>query len=305
VFVLFVGDPAQLPPVNEKESESFATKSRSHLDTIVRQAAENPVLKAAHAIRESQGGPLDMTWVKRDTAKPLGVYIPNGSTDVWMQKAFTSEEFKQDNDAFRYLCWTNDTVAKVNRRVRHWIYGNTVEPFSVGESVLIRQPIFTPINPRRPLDDRKMLFSTNEEAPVLEIAPGAIHAGFEPRGDVDGWTAEIPAWRVVLQHSDGSTVPVHIPRDQADYDAVNERLVSEAKRQSARWSERHEFAQDVAKLQSVYALTVHNSQGSTFRNVFADIGDIKRRARTDCLETQKMFYVAATRASHALMLVGV
>ena len=35
-FVLFVGDPAQLPPVGEVESQTFSTPNRSHLTTIVR-----------------------------------------------------------------------------------------------------------------------------------------------------------------------------------------------------------------------------------------------------------------------------
>src|SRR4051794_5530767 len=51
-FVLFVGDPAQLPPVDEPASPALSVSSRSHLDTIVRQAAENPILQAATAIRE-------------------------------------------------------------------------------------------------------------------------------------------------------------------------------------------------------------------------------------------------------------
>jgi exodeoxyribonuclease-5 len=305
VFVLYVGDPAQLPPVNEKESLSFQTASKSHLSSIVRQAADNPVIKAAHVIRSSQGGPLDMSWVKRENAKPMGVYIPNGGTDDWMKKAFTSDEFQKDNDTFRYLCWTNERVAQINTKVRRWIYGETVEPFAIGENALIRAPIFSPINPRRPTEDRKILFNTNEEAPVLAIQRGHIGHRFEATETLDSWEADIPAWQVTLLHSDGSKVPVTIPQDYADFDAVNSRLVSEAKTEPKRWGHRHDFAQDVARLQSVYALTTHNSQGSTFRNVFVDVGDIKRRARTNVLETQQMLYVAATRASHALMLVNV
>jgi energy-coupling factor transporter ATP-binding protein EcfA2 len=61
-FVLFVGDPAQLPPVGEVASETFAIESRSHLTTIVRQAAGNPILAAAGIIRASQGGQADLSW---------------------------------------------------------------------------------------------------------------------------------------------------------------------------------------------------------------------------------------------------
>ena len=93
-FVLFVGDPAQLPPVGEVASRTFDTKARFHLSTIVRQGAGNPILDAAQAIRESQGGPADWSWAKSATVPPLGVYLPRSSLDAWMKKAFTSPEFE-------------------------------------------------------------------------------------------------------------------------------------------------------------------------------------------------------------------
>jgi exodeoxyribonuclease-5 len=304
-FVLFVGDPAQLPPVGEKESQSFATRSRSHLETIVRQAVGNPVLQAAHIIRASQGGAMDMSWTKRNPAPPAGVFTPNGRADEWMKKAFTSDDFKRDNDTFRYLCWTNQRVADVNACIRQWIYGDTIEPFSVGERVLIRQPVFSPLNPNMPNEDRKILFNTNEEAEVTAIAESEIEAYFKAAGDFSSWGKEISAWCVALRHSDGTDVLVKIPRYQVDYDAINERLVFEAKHWRERWQHRHDFQSDVARLQSVYAMTVHTSQGSTFRNCFVDVGDIRNRAKSNVLETQQLFYVAATRPTTALILVGV
>jgi hypothetical protein len=55
--VLFSGDPAQLPPVGEIASESFFTPSFSHLEEIVRKAADNPIIATAYRIRTQQGGP--------------------------------------------------------------------------------------------------------------------------------------------------------------------------------------------------------------------------------------------------------
>jgi hypothetical protein len=303
-FVLFVGDPAQLPPVGEKESETFATKGRSHLSTIMRQAQDNPVLQAAHAVREQQGKRFNLSWCKSATAKPYGVYMPNGKTDEWLKKAFTSDEFKADNDTFRYMCWTNAKVAEINTKVRRWIYGETIEPFSVGENVMMRAPIFSPFDSRNPLADRQILFNTNDEAPVVSIDASIIEGEFPERGEIEGWNARIPAWVVTLRHEDGSLVMCRIPKNQEDFDEINAQLVAEAKHESARWGDRHDFAMEVAKLQSVYCLTVHNSQGSTYKNAFVDVGDIKRRSGTNPLECQQMFYVAATRPTHALMLVN-
>lgn len=297
-FVLYVGDPAQLPPVGEVRSPVFETPRRSHLETIVRQEADNPILAAAYAIRASQGGPLDWSWCKPAKAPPRGVFLPGADADRWLHRAFTSAEFAADNDRFRYLCYRNQRVAEVNAKVRRWLYGDTPTPFSVGERLLIRQPVFV---------DDAPVFNTNEEAPVAGIEADEFVHRVESRCSVDGWTVRVPSWRVDLTTPAGTTVPVHIPRDNAGTQAVEAaeaRLIAETREEGDRWEDRRVFLGALGKLQSSFALTIHTSQGSTFGSTFVDIPDIRRRARDNVLEAQQLAYVAVTRPTTSLMLVG-
>lgn len=297
-FVLFVGDPAQLPPVGEVASESFSIKSRSHLDTIVRQAAENPILTAAHTIRKSQGFAMNWSWCVSSKAPPMGVFIPR-DPDFWMRKGFTSPEFAADPDTFRYLCWTNDRVASVNQKVRQWIYdGTPPTPFMPGERALARAPVFIG-------DEKTPIISTNEEMTVLTIAPSTFRRRIKEHvGAVAGWVAEFPCWHLEVEKDDGIKVKLDMPRSERSYQKVLHRIKDEAAEARDRWGEFHAIKQSVAQLQNIYAMTVHTSQGSTFRNVFVDIPDIKRRVASNLLEAQQLFYVAATRPSHALVLIG-
>ncbi len=296
-FVLFVGDPAQLPPVGEIASQTFETPGRSHLDTIVRQAEGNPILAAAHIIRRSQGGPLDWSWCAPAHANPFGVFLPGDAADAWMRKGFTSEAFKADPDSFRYLCWTNERVDQVNRRVRRWIYGDVIPtPFMPGERALIRAPV---------VKDRAILFATNEEATVLAMEPAMYRHPFEASGELKAWTAEVASWSVLLRKDDGSEHRVQTVRDDGACNRVLARIADEAAWNRDRWRDHHGFKASLARLQSIYCMTVHTSQGSTFRNVFVDVPDIRRRASSNLLETQQLLYVAATRPTHALVLVGV
>jgi exodeoxyribonuclease V len=141
-FVLFVGDPAQLPPVGEVESQTFGTKNRSHLTTVVRQAAGNPILAAASIIRASQGGSVDMSWCAPSALEnKQGIFLPADAAHRWMKRAFTSPEFDADPDSFRYLAWTNSRVHQMNELIRTWRYGaNIPTPFMHGESALFRAP---------------------------------------------------------------------------------------------------------------------------------------------------------------------
>ena len=301
-FVLFVGDPAQLPPVNERESQAFSVTSRSNLETIVRQAQGNPILKAATTIRNSQGRAADWAWCAPAGDGDQGVFLAGDDADTWMQDAFTSPEFNLNNDFCRYLCWTNDKVATVNAKVRKWIYGHTVTPFVAGERVLCRNPIMVP-------GTKDVAFSTNQEAVVNNITPDTkrfyfdSHAGKDGKPAVEAWSISVPMWRVELKRFP-SPVPCWIPQDDRQLAAVVARLVSEAKINHARWYEHYTFKDEVADLRPVYAMTVHTSQGSTFGNVFLDLNDIRKRERSNLLEMQQLLYVAATRPSHALVVIG-
>lgn len=294
-FVVFVGDPAQLPPVGEELSQTFGTKRKSHLSSIVRQAAENPILNAADIIRGSQGKEMDWSWMKSAKAPPLGVYNPC-DPDEWMRKAFTSSDFAQDPDTFRYLCWTNEQVHRVNQRVRRWIYGETDTPFVANEAALFRSPVFAE-------DGKTPLISTNEEATVLNIERGMFSHPIPPRAELAGWKAQVPVWKIQVMKEDGQVVKVETPRDVKAYNAVLARIADEAGETRDRWGDHHAFKQRLASIQNVYAMTVHTSQGSTFRNVFTDVADIRRRAASNVLETQQLLYVAVTRPTDALVLV--
>jgi exodeoxyribonuclease-5 len=286
--VIFVGDPAQLPPVGEKDSATFATPDKSHLETIVRQGAGNPILDAADILRSSQGKDADWSWAESRKAERHGVFRP-ADPDGWMRKAFTSPQFDTDADTHRYLCWTNAKVAEVNAKVRQWRYGQTDAPFSVGERCLARAPI---------VEDDEILLNTNEESTVLEIHRASSLVQVKDDGEYEGWLQEIPVWRMKILRDTGEKLDVDMP-DEAAFARVQKRLADEQ-----RWHSYHQTKGRFAVLQAVYALTVHNSQGSTFGNAFLDIPEMRRWHRAALTEAQRGAYVALTRASNTVTLIG-
>lgn len=294
-FVLYVGDPAQLPPVNEDDSPTFGTNSKSHLSTVIRQEADNPVLQTVTAIRALQDtDEMTWDWCKPAKAPPRGVYLPE-ALDLWLQKAYLSAEFKKDNDTFRYLCYTNAKVAAVNSRIRHWIYGRTDTPFSPGERVLLRAPV---------VRDRTIILQNNEEAMVEEIVPSNYAHSFKKGfGGVESWATSVPSWQVTLLRDNGITEKVHMLRDDRMMTRVTDRLAQEARTDPERWGHLYGFKNSVARLQHVYALTIHTSQGSTFKSVFVDLPDIKKRMKGNVEEMKRLLYVAASRPTTGLFFV--
>ena len=158
--VIFVGDPAQLPPVGEARSEAFDIPNASHLGELVRQAAGNPIVEAALVLRGCQGSAMDWSWCREAKAPPFGVYKPDANLDRWLYRGFTSSDFDADPDTYRYAAWTNQRVAEVNRKVQAWKYGTDLDtPFAVSERVLLRAPV---------IQEKVLVANTNEE-PTLSL----------------------------------------------------------------------------------------------------------------------------------------
>lgn len=283
--VVFCGDGAQLPPVGEVSSRALDTIPASYLTTIVRQAEGNPIIAAAHVIRHSQASDeIDWTWTKEVRNGNQGVFAPpRNDVDAWMRRAFTCEAFQQDADFARYLCHRNDRVAEINARVRRWIHGHDpVTPFIPGELMLVRSPLV--------IEDQ-ILIATNEEVEVLAIEGGA-HLG-------------VATWEVKVKTEAGMDHDIHLPRNAHDYQIRLAELADECKGGGESWQEFHDFKAQFINAQAIYALTIHNSQGSTFKFAFLDVPDVRRRIRDNPAEVKKLLYTGATRPSDGLVLVGV
>ena len=280
--VIFCGDPAQLPPVGETASLAFDTMPASHLHGIVRQARGNPIIEAAAVIRASQGtGAMDWSWTAPVRSGDTGIFSPGAAADAWMKKGFLSAEFARDPDHFRVLTWTNDRVAMFNTRVRGWFGYDLSVPFVPGERALIRSPLVV---------GNEILIATNEEVTVLAIEADLF------RG-VASWAIRVRTGRDV-EHD------IHTPRDMDGYRIALARLADDAKGDGYSWDAYHEFKAAFLQMQALYALTTHAAQGSTFKTAFVDMPEMRRWMRKMPDEGGKGLYVAATRASHSLILVG-
>jgi len=108
--VVAVGDPGQLPPVQDA---LFFKEPNASLVTIHRQALESPIIRQAHLVR-------------------LGKGYKNDTEDFQVQRSATKE---QTINADIIICWKNDTRHRANAYKRK-LLGYT-QPYPVaGEPVM-------------------------------------------------------------------------------------------------------------------------------------------------------------------------
>ena len=282
IAVVLVGDAAQLPPIGEAGSRCFATIPESHLHGIVRQAEGNPIIAASAVVRASQAvAAPDWSWARSTKVGNTGIFTPGHDVNAWLKHAFTSAAFVSDPDTFRYLVWQNANVDRFNARVRRWLGHDPAVPFVSGERALIRTPC---------IKNKEIVLSINQEVGVVSIEAGD-HLG-------------IPTWEIRVLTGGGAVVDIHTVRDWTAHKARLDMMAREAIGDQASWDDFHAFRDEFTDAKPLYALTTHNAQGSTFRHVFIEMSDFRYWISKQPDEGKKGLYVAITRASHTVTLVG-
>lgn len=311
--VLFVGDPAQLPPVDA------ATRALSpvfdgvslvvRMSEIVRQAADNPIIKLSVYLRRCiERAERPMLAGVRDA---LGDGV-NGAgnckaalvNDNPAEMLLDAMEAMPGRD-IRIVAYTNARVRSHNERIHLVLHGDEL-PFCEGERVIMQQQ-HEALNLEA--DERRRLI-TSEELTVLECAPEA-----HPR------YPDVPAHRLDLEADDGTAYRVWVADDEsllsrevdglfsrwrATRDAAErsngydrDRLKSEASEWSGKaWAMRRGFAD----VRHAYAITAHKAQGSTFDCAIVDWSDLSRMR--DAAEFSRCLYVAVTRSRDFLAVVA-
>jgi hypothetical protein len=278
--IICMGDPAQLPPVGERESNVFSIAHQADLTQVVRQDKDNPIANLIDSARQ--------TIYDSTLAIPRRSHHTPEAGVWWVKKqewlhhliaAFKSEGFTQDPDHVRALAWTNRTCDWLNDYIRHAIYGSDAVPFVEGELLIAREPIF---------EEDEIILSTSSECRVVKV-DRALRANYQ-------------CWHLTVMTDEEFEYDLYVLKgEERDryLQALND-LEQKARQNwtSRNWKAYFYFKQQFASLDYGYAITIHKSQGSTFQNVFVVDRDIDHNPNRE--EAAQCRYVAYSRAAKRL-----
>lgn len=310
--VLFVGDPAQLPPVGESRSHALISQNGDVTETlteIVRQKADHPVLKLTAELRNAIDG--------ADVPRILEKIHPDGSIRILDSLAFEkellsefrSEAYQDDPDHCRILTYTNERSREFNGLVRRELLGSMADECQLlpNETVVCCKPI---------VQDRQVLAQIGDNVRVIDV------------DDSEDPEYGIPSLQVRLITPDCGEVTVFVvrnPEGLGDYRTVLTLLSKAAKDRQAElndhrrrgipypvkndqarrsaWRDLFKFKEELfADLRPAHASTVHRSQGSTYGTVFIDLEDIGRNTKRS--EILRLLYVGLSRPRGDVVLTG-
>lgn len=290
--IIFVGDVAQLPPVSRNRDSAklspVFTNSQGDVITLtkVERTGDNAILKEATNLRNGE----NLSGVSSFNKEGKGVaYIKPGSEERdKIIKAF-APKMTEDPDYFRILTYSNKSVAQYNEITRR-ILGYTDNTPRVGETILgYTNYDYDPYT-------KKNNFVNSGSYKVVAVAKPVVQSV-----TALGRTASITAVPVTIKGMDGISHTynmVDIKGNEANKKAVVP--IAEALRDLwALWKRpntktgRKEILKGIHRVESYlfvndnifddaghtllnkrydfgYAMTIHKSQGSTFKNVLLD-----------------------------------
>lgn len=132
--VIFMGDPAQLPPVGEiKDSPTFDVENKFALTEIMRQGVDSPIidLSMMYANNVVGGGNSQLRITDR-----VNKITDSGSVEFMNPQEAKEEMFRvfsENPKENRVVAFTNDTVGKINKMIRNELFGKDSEQIMVGD----------------------------------------------------------------------------------------------------------------------------------------------------------------------------
>lgn len=281
--VVFMGDEMQLPPVGERKSEALHVYPGEGLTKVERFKEDSGIAKSTTALRKT----IQSNKQTQINFEEFGVErILQANFDKEICKLFENST----TDDTRVLAWTNARTNEINEKVRTTIYGKGANKFEIGEKVVIGSPIFNEFG--------EVELTTDEEATVTAMTESSVTS--HESG------ISYPVWVVAVtpESNQNTTVFCQVLKDEAISDLEDElnEFREKAKKtgQAYYWKKLHSVKELFADLKYCYCITIHRSQGSTFKTVAVDVNNIFRNR--DPQERKKLLYVAISRASERLLV---
>ena len=267
VYILFLGDPFQLPMIDKNESHNLLDHPHVFLDQIMRQAAESEIIRLTMQIREQ---------------KPL---LPTKGSEVMI---LPKHEFVtgQMTWADQIICGTNAARHTLNDQMRQ-LLGYEGLPQS-GEKMICLRNYWGDV-------------SDDEEAVLVNGMTGTIQNPFETYRMAPYYVRmrdhRMPEIMADF-HSDDGHVFTGVEMDKH---------MIETEEPCLDWRESYALGKLINKIGDIvprqftygYAISAHKAQGSSWEKVLV----IEERFPFDKIEHARWLYTACTRAEKKLVVI--
>lgn len=275
--IIFVGDSKQINPIGEPFSPVFHRGYPTvELTEIVRQGEGNPIIELSRN--------LDLIGKRQSNVNANGQgYIFNNNLDAIIDNLAEVN----GTDEMKYMAWSNAEVDGMNDKVRRRLYGRTPNKIELGETLVLNMPKGEHwTNKEIKVEDLKLV-TENIRIPTAYSKFGM--GGVSNCDQIKMRTYRInDDFSVVHEQSQGmfNTILAHIKINCTKF--------------GWNWKGKYFFEEQFADTKYNHAITVHKSQGSTYKEAIVNVGNIK--FNKNIAERDRLLYTGVTRPEKLLIL---
>lgn len=276
--IVFVGDHAQMAPIDESLSpiyEKVAEENFVVLTEPVRNAGQPALVSLCNQLRDTVE-----TGVFRPIEPSPGAieYLDNQSMPDMLERVFANNL----DPSARILCYTNSRVKDFNAFIRE--VRGLPSQFRPGDHVVVADNY----------QSGRISLSVERELTVMEVSDQVREIGYE---HLTPDQAPLYVRNIEVVKGGSLSLSIPIPQDEGRHNSVLSCL-----RQARNWHDYFALKRSAADLRDKAACTVYKSQGSTYGQVFVDIGNIGTSYNSE--QVARMLFVAASRARSTVYLFG-
>lgn len=280
--IILIGDSKQINPVGEIKSPVFEQGYPTfELTEIIRQGEGNPIIDLS---RDTDLIPFK---IPRLTSEGKGYTYDNNLAGIIDELAEVN-----GTDEMKYLAWTNAIVDDMNKLVRERRYGQPAK-IEREETIVFNTPFAAS-------------FYTNQEVKcddVEIITEYVILPKYDTRYNRENTPiTNTDKLKIKYYRVNGKIDIVHEDSDLI-FKTVSKELENNCKKHGWSWIGYYAFVERFADITYNHSITIHKSQGSTYKVAVLNIGNINFNKNLE--EKQKLLYTAITRASDLIILNNV
>jgi exodeoxyribonuclease-5 len=310
--VLFMGDPAQIPPVGEKESVAFSnvTHQFHQLKKIERQNDTNPLAYIYDALRNNLNR-IDGGFERKSNMNEFSEGVIFTVDKREFRKAildkYSSDDFKKDTDFAKVIGWKNETIIASNKVIRDELIGKGKDIVEVGD-ILMGYRSVSSENQRYNIIENSADYLVIDKSKLETNAFG-----------VNGYNVKLREnlARGQFRFQDVFIIDTKDHENLHLYAQLHDFFRDMGKRNKKAWNKYYAFRRSNILMKTIdkyrsglyrstadvivkdmdygYAITGHKSQGSTYSHVFVMENDINDNWVLK--ERNQIKYVALTRPS--------
>lgn len=270
--IIYVGDHCQLQPVGERVSPIYRDQSIkwAHLTEPMRNAGQPALINLCNQVRHTV-----------ETGEFLPIQMVPGVIDHLSDEQMATEleqVFSNQTMDSRVLAFTNQRVQAINDHIR--LLRKLPDEFQIGE-LLVNNGAY---------HSNSGIIPVEEDVELLEIGERELIK--LPYG------ADITIRRCSIRTGLGYTTDdVRVPVDWNHYQDL---MKWYGKKKD--WSTLFQLKETFADFRQRDAATFHKAQGSTYKSVFIDLGNLSSCNISDMVA--RMLYVGVSRAKERVYFFG-